>query len=153
MKRGGRIVQILLLIAGCVAVALGILGLFLPVLPTTPFMLLAAYCFCRSSQRLYIWLMSHPVFGFKLYSYRVTHGMTLRAKWQVWIFLWLSIGLSMMLVPSWWLRALLFLVALSVTAHIAHLSTITDEVKESHYEAYIRFRQELKARKREFNHL
>jgi uncharacterized protein len=50
-------------VAGCICVALAILGLFLPLLPTTPFLLLAAYCFSRGSPRMHRWLLEHPRLG------------------------------------------------------------------------------------------
>ncbi|GAD05680.1 YbaN family protein [Porphyromonas crevioricanis] len=118
------LVRSLLVVAGCLSVLLGLLGLFLPVLPTTPFMLLAAYCFCRSSRRLYVWLMCHPHFGFKLYSFRIGHSITRRAKWRIWVVLWASLSLSIYLVPLLWVRLLLVLVGLGVTAHIARLGTL-----------------------------
>ena len=50
-------------VAGCICVALAFLGLFLPLLPTTPFLLLAAYCFSRGSARMHRWLLEHPRLG------------------------------------------------------------------------------------------
>ncbi|MBV1931158.1 MAG: DUF454 family protein, partial [Porticoccaceae bacterium] len=55
------IVRVLLLTAGSVSVVLGVVGIVLPLLPTTPFLLLAAACYVRSSNKFYTWLVSHPV--------------------------------------------------------------------------------------------
>lgn len=66
--------KLLLLITGWLAVALGAVGAFLPVVPTVPFLLVAAYCFSRSSPRLHAWLVSHPRFGAPILDWQ-EHGV------------------------------------------------------------------------------
>jgi uncharacterized membrane protein YbaN (DUF454 family) len=66
--------------AGLLALGLGILGAFLPVLPTTPFVLLAAYCFARSSPRLHLWLMTHRTFGPNIRNWQAHGAISRRAK-------------------------------------------------------------------------
>lgn len=68
------------LIAGLISLVLGIVGIFVPLLPTTPFVLLAAACFSRSSSRCEHWLVSHPRFGPMVHEWRTHHAVPLRAK-------------------------------------------------------------------------
>jgi len=68
------------LLLGGLFVGLGALGVLLPGLPTTPFMLLAAACFARSSERFYDWLITNPLFGERVRRYREGHGLTVRIK-------------------------------------------------------------------------
>lgn len=68
------------LTGGWVALGLGAAGIFLPVLPTTPFVLLAAWCFSRSSERLHGWLLEHPRFGSLIRDWEVHRVLRLRAK-------------------------------------------------------------------------
>lgn len=114
-----------LMTTGVLAVAAGVIGVFVPLLPTTPFLLLAAACFFRSSRRLYIWLVGHRWLGPYLRNYRERHAMTWRAKATALVLLWGAIGYSAVLVASaWWLRLGLGLVALGVTLHLLHLRTV-----------------------------
>jgi uncharacterized membrane protein YbaN (DUF454 family) len=80
LKRNLRPLRILFLSAGLFFVVLGIVGAFLPILPTTPFMILAAGCFARSSPRLEAWLLSHPLFGPMLRDWRERGAIPRRAK-------------------------------------------------------------------------
>ena len=82
-------------VAGTLAVLLGILGIFLPLLPTTPFLLLASWCFARGSERLHRWLLSHRVFGEYLRNFEAGRGIPLKAKILATVMLWASLLLAM----------------------------------------------------------
>ncbi|BDT60910.1 hypothetical protein MasN3_44040 [Massilia varians] len=81
--------------AGVLALLLGILGLFLPLLPTTPFLLLASWCFARGSERLHRWLLSHRVFGEYLRNFEAGRGIPLKAKILATAMLWASLLMAM----------------------------------------------------------
>lgn len=121
-----RLVRGLLMVAGTLALGLGLIGIFLPLLPTTPFLLLAAACYFRSSQRLYDWLMSHRWISEPLRQYHNGQGIPLKTKLVALISLWLSISLSAWLVVPGhmvWAKALLALIALAVSMQIVTLPT------------------------------
>jgi len=119
----------LLITAGLLSVGLGVLGIFLPILPTTPFLLLAAACFIRSSKGLYRWLINHKWFGPYIRNYREFKAVTLRAKIVTLILLWGTIGYSAFgVLHSWLLRGLLLTIAVGVTIHILSLKTLTEEM-------------------------
>ena len=121
-----RIRRFLLVVAGCVCVVLGAVGIFLPLLPTTPFLLLAATCFIRSSERLYEWLTTHRWFGYYIKNYREHRAITLRAKVVTLCLLWFTIGYSAIVVAkASWLRLLLLCIAVAVTLHVLRLRTLT----------------------------
>lgn len=68
------------LLAGFASLVLGVIGIFLPLLPTTPFVLLAAFCFSRGSARLEAWMLGHPRLGPLIRDWRATRAVPLRAK-------------------------------------------------------------------------
>lgn len=111
----------LLFACGWVAVLLGMVGIFLPVMPTTPFLLLAAACFIRSSERFYDWLVGHPRLGPYLTYYLDGGGMPYRAKVYTLLLMWGSMGLSAWLVGKLWVAALLLVSAISVSIYIGRL--------------------------------
>lgn len=95
--------KLLWLVLGCLAVALGLLGVFLPLLPTTPFMILAAACFARSSDRLHDWLLRHPLFGPMIRDWRAHRAIPRRAKIAALTAMALAFGLSLALGVKLWL--------------------------------------------------
>ncbi|MFH1689762.1 MAG: YbaN family protein [Candidatus Eisenbacteria bacterium] len=119
----------LLLPAGVLAVGLGIAGAFVPLLPTTPFLLLAAACFARSSDKHYEWLMNHRWLGAHIRNYREHKATTKRVKVVTLALLWGSIGYAVIVVADGWaVRALLLSVAVGVTIHVLSLRVVAGDV-------------------------
>jgi uncharacterized membrane protein YbaN (DUF454 family) len=124
MKLGGRLRQTLLITGGTIALGAAIVGIFVPILPTTPFLLLAAACYLRSSNRLYARLMNSRVFGSYVRDYYERKSMRRRAKTVTLILLWVTIVLSAYLSGfNPLVSGILLVVAAGVTIHIALLRT------------------------------
>jgi uncharacterized membrane protein YbaN (DUF454 family) len=109
---------------GWLSVALGVIGIFLPVLPTTPFLLLAAACFARSSPRFYHWLVDHPRLGPWIGGYLNGEGIPLKGKVYAIGLMWISIGVSCWLVPMVWARVFMGVSAVLVTVYILRQKTL-----------------------------
>jgi len=121
----GRVRKGFFISAGVLSVGLGTAGIFLPILPTTPFLLLAAACFIRSSERLYQWLISHRWFGPYIKNYREYNAITARTKAVVLILLWATLGYSALwVVNGWGIRSVLFVIGVGVTLHLLKLKTL-----------------------------
>ncbi|ABV86831.1 YbaN family protein [Shewanella pealeana] len=95
------------LIIGLCSLVLGLLGILLPILPTVPFILLAAYCFARSSDRLYQWLMSHPWFADALKNWQSQGAIRRSLKKKAYIVSSLSFLTSIVIVPLIWVKVML----------------------------------------------
>lgn len=119
-----KIKKLLLIAAGSLSVVLGAVGLAIPVLPTTPFLLLACFCFVRSSESLYQWLIHHKVFGKYIYNYVTYKAVTKKAKISALILLWASLSISIFVVNNLHVRLLLLAVGIGVTVHLLYLKTI-----------------------------
>jgi hypothetical protein len=120
-----RVKKPLLAFCGVVAVALGAIGIFLPLLPTTPFLLLAAACFLRSSQRLYDWLLAHRWFGRYIRQYREHKAITRRARLATLLLLWGTLAFSgLVVLEALWARILLIAVGVGVTIHLLGMNTV-----------------------------
>lgn len=117
------VIRYVLLAIGWLSVALGVIGIFLPLLPTTPFLLLAAACFMRSSQRFYLWLVNHRQLGPWIVDYLNGQGIPLKGKVYTISLMWLSIGLSCYLVPLFWARAFMLSSAVLVSLYILSQKT------------------------------
>ncbi|MCW4044925.1 MAG: YbaN family protein [Candidatus Bathyarchaeota archaeon] len=130
-KESSKIVKIVLIAVGTVALALGAIGVFLPILPTTPFLLLAAACYCRSSKRLYCWLLNNKWFGEYIRNYKEGKGIPLKTKLFALAVLWTTIGVSTVFMLNHLLPESLVLpmqvamvaVAVAVSVHILRLPT------------------------------
>jgi len=109
----------LLIGAGTLCTGLGIIGIFIPILPTTPFLLLAAACYMRSSERFYQWLINNRIFGAYVRNYIEGRGIPIRIKIFTILLLWLTIGLTITFgVQNIVIRIVLICIAIGVTAHI-----------------------------------
>jgi hypothetical protein len=117
----------LLIFTGTVCVALGVLGMFLPLLPTTVFLLMAAYCYSRSSERFHTWLLTNRLFGPYIKNYKSGKGISVRQKISTISILWVSIGVSIWLVGGFWITLLLLAIAVAVTVHLVWIKTYRPE--------------------------
>lgn len=129
LKRSNRIAKALgrwiLIIAGTLFLGLGIIGIFLPLLPTTPFLLLAAACYVRSSKRFYNWLLTNRWFGNYIRNYREEKGVPLKVKVFSILFLWIAMGYSAIFVLHILLgRIILIIIAVGITMHILYIRTL-----------------------------
>lgn len=123
------LLKIPLLIIGSISTILGIIGALIPVLPTTPFLLLAAVCFFNSSARLYEWLTKNKYFGSYIKNFREGRGIPLRIKIYALSMLWISMGFSVIFaIDSLAARILLLIIAVVVTAYIISVKAREDIV-------------------------
>ena len=115
----------ILLIAGTLCVVIGIIGIYLPVLPTTPFLLLAAACYVRSSERMYHWLLAQPRFGREVQTILEKRGLPRKVKIVSLVFAWIMLGgLALFVVESSWAKALLLALAVIKTGVLMRMPTV-----------------------------
>ena len=105
-----RFVRAVYMTAGFLALFLGILGAVLPLLPTTPFVLLAAACFARGSERLHQKLLANPIAGPIIHEWRIYHSIPRRAKRWAYFLMALSFGSSILMVPEPWHKIMLVVI-------------------------------------------
>jgi uncharacterized protein len=118
----GRLLRVVLFAAGSLFLVLAAVGVVVPLLPTTPFLILAAICYARSSTRVYRWLVTNRVFGRHLADYLHGRGVSWKVRAGTLVFLWAVITVTAVLfVDALWLRILLFAIAAGVTAHVVLL--------------------------------
>ena len=120
--------KMLLFAGGTISLGLGILGIFLPLLPTTPFLILSALLYARSSRKLHGWIMHNRLFGRYIENYVSGGGIPLPAKIVIIAVLWITIGISaLFVVSSLIIRIVLLLVATGVSVHIITVRTLRSE--------------------------
>jgi uncharacterized membrane protein YbaN (DUF454 family) len=131
-KKGQKIIRALWLAVGLICVLLGTIGMVLPILPTTPFLLAAAACFCKSSTKMYDWLLNNKWFGEYIRSYREGRGLPMRTKITALTVMWATIGVSTVFLLNRLLPPQLILpmqivmiaIAVGVSIHILRLPTL-----------------------------
>lgn len=118
----------LLIVCGWLAIAGGIVGIFLPLMPTVPLLLLAAACFARSSERFHTWLVEHDHLGPLIRDYLKNGAIPVRAKRMAIGMIWISFPASAFLfVQALWLRVLLIAIAAGVTLYLLKLPSMPEE--------------------------
>jgi hypothetical protein len=115
--------RIALMSLGFMLLALGAVGVVLPVLPTTPFVLAAAVCFSASNERIHGWLKRNRVFGPYIENYRTKQGIRMPLKLSSIAFVWLGLAVSIYRVQTPWVTALLAAVGIGVTVHLVMIKT------------------------------
>jgi uncharacterized membrane protein YbaN (DUF454 family) len=127
-KKLNSILKAILLIAGTISLVTGIVGIFLPLLPTTPLLLLTAACYARGSDRFYNWLLCNKFFGNYIRNYREGKGIALNVKLISLLLLWATILFSAIFVVSaFFIKILLITIAIAVTIHILTIRSIKNQ--------------------------
>lgn len=118
------LLRFILIAIGWFSIAAGIVGIFLPIMPTVPFLLLAAVCFSKSSVRFHTWLVEHEQLGPLVRDFLVSGAVPLKAKVAALTMIWISFPLSaFFLVEVFWLKVLLISAATAVTLYLLYLPT------------------------------
>ena len=110
--------------SGTFFLIIGIIGIFIPILPTTPFLLLAAACYTRGSKKFYNWLINNKLFGEYIKNYREKRGIPLSVKIISITILWITIAFSaFIIVSNFLIQIILIIIAIGVTIHILTIKT------------------------------
>ena len=121
----GSLKKVIYLTVGSISLAAGLVGVFLPIIPTTPFILLSAWCFFRSSERLFQWVVSNETLGPTIQNYHEGKGITKNTKIRAIVMMWLAITLSVyFFVNNIYLTALLYIIAIGVSVYLYRLPTV-----------------------------
>jgi uncharacterized protein len=127
VSRKHRIINGLFVVAGTIFLGLGSIGIVLPVLPTTPFLLLAAACYMRGSERMHRWLLNNRWFGSYIRNYREGKGISAKGKIFSISTLWITICLSAFLIDMAHVQILLFIIAIAVSMHLIMVPTFKEQ--------------------------
>lgn len=119
------------LFVGLTSLGLGLLGIVLPLLPTVPFILLSAYCFARSSERLHQWLHQHPWFAESLRDWEQKRAVRPALKKRAMLVSLLSFGFSIYIVPLTWVKIMLCCFCAALLLYLWRLPVIDTEAEKS----------------------
>ncbi|MFC4404836.1 YbaN family protein [Gracilibacillus xinjiangensis] len=110
--------QIVWMVGGLLSLAVGIVGVILPILPTTPLVILAAFCFGKSSPKLHNWIITNRYFGHYIADYQKGYGVPLRIKLFAILIVWTSVLFTLLIIPLFLVKIFMLIVAISVTIFI-----------------------------------
>ena len=116
--------KIILIIIGSITLALGVMGIIVPILPTTLFLLISSYCYVRSSDRLYHWLLNHRVFGKYIYNYVEKKAIPKNTKISAIALICITIPITVILVNKLFVSIILPIIAFTVIIYILSLKTL-----------------------------
>ncbi|MRI33078.1 hypothetical protein EOPP23_08790 [Endozoicomonas sp. OPT23] len=122
--------KIFLIFAGILSLVAGVIGIFLPLLPTTPFLLLSAFCFARSSEKLHQWLLNHPYFGRVLSNWEKHRGMEAKHKKRALIFTTISFAVSIYFAPLLAVKIMLVVMSVCVLTGISRMRTLPVDIRQ-----------------------
>jgi uncharacterized protein len=123
-RRPSSLKKAIFIVAGTISLGLGAVGVFLPILPTTPFLLLSAACYYKGSERMHRWLLSNKLFGSYIRNYREGKGISPKGKILTVFLLWATICYSIFfLVNILMFQIILSAIAIAVTVHVTTLPT------------------------------
>ena len=118
------LLRFILIGIGWFSIAAGVVGIFLPIMPTVPFLLLAAVCFSKSSARFHSWLIEHKHLGPLVRDFLLSGAIPMKAKIAALTMIWISFPLTaLLLVKILWLKLLLLAAAGAVTLYLLYLPT------------------------------
>ena len=119
-----KLVRSLFFVAGTITLVLGAIGIVLPILPTTPFLLISVACYLKSSEKMAHWMLNNKYFGTYIRNYKEGKGIPMKTKFFAIAVLWITIAISgVILVPILIVQIILFVVATAVTVHLVRLPT------------------------------
>ena len=118
--------------SGTFFLVIGIIGIFIPILPTTPFLLLAAACYARGSKKFYNWLINNKWLGEYIKNYQEGRGIPLTVKIPSIILLWITIAFStIIIVSNFLIQIVLIIIAIVVTIHILTIKTMQKKIRKT----------------------
>lgn len=118
--------RVLFVIAGSLAVGLGVIGIFLPVFPQTPFFILAAFCYVRSSEKLYNWLLNRKFFGENVENYMKYRAISKKAKKVMYLTMWIPVAISFVFLDDLVMRIVLLVAGAAMTIMMHKVKTLED---------------------------